>query len=448
MRKKNDLGYITKNKRKKSKLPYILSVILVISIAGVATLLYFQNHHRNDDDVSETIRQQTETKAVKEQSVSTTGQSEFQPEDDYSGQAQWQDGKEKKFQVSADQEEDIHQEMLQVQQVYRDLFLSNSTDPNAYNVHFENDMLHQMADAISKEGISVYCAKHDYNLTNADEIISALQNAKAGNSAHFVIYILNEAGGLQRDEFQFTNGSLYVTTSVLGVNGSMEQNEFYTNCYLVYQWEYTEKGWLIYETAPSLNYEMDLHCFIRIEPLDDLCREICSSYITPIGYNVNLFTTDWTQDNCDEIDFNDLYEYLYRMQNNSYMEVFSYNDGIEESDFETTIRHYFKVSSAYLKAHCGFDASTGHYTWTAGYVGTIIPQLSPIAEVVDCTDDGSGIVTCTVDGILTECGLDCAYRNIVTLERQADGTYKYIGNQVQRDYQQWTPDSTPRENLK
>ena len=55
----------------------------------------------------------------------------------------------------------------------------------------------------------------------------------------------------------------------------------------VYDWEYTEKGWLIWEKALSKNQEMDMHSFCRILPLPEKCREPGNAYILPVSYFCN-----------------------------------------------------------------------------------------------------------------------------------------------------------------
>lgn len=56
-------------------------------------------------------------------------------------------------------------------------------------------------------------------------------------------------------------------------------------------------------------------CFYRILPLDEQCRELGNKCITPVSYFCNnLFLVDWNQNSLENIEFNDLFEFLYTMK--------------------------------------------------------------------------------------------------------------------------------------
>ncbi len=68
----------------------------------------------------------------------------------------------------------------------------------------------------------------------------------------------------------------------------------------MYDWRYTEKGWLILEKAKSKNHELDMHSMYRVLPLSEECREYCREYIEPVKYKGNnLFLTEWSEESMD-----------------------------------------------------------------------------------------------------------------------------------------------------
>ena len=120
--------------------------------------------------------------------------------------------------------------------------------------------------------------------------------------------------------------------------------------FIVHDWEYTDKGWLIWEKALSRNQEMDMHTFVRILPLDETCRELGNAYILPVSYFCNnLFLTDWDEGSMDQIEFNDLYDFLYAMKYGESLDEEQVQGGIPKEEFESVVQTYFDISAADLE---------------------------------------------------------------------------------------------------
>ena len=53
---------------------------------------------------------------------------------------------------------------------------------------------------------------------------------------------------------------------------------------------------------------------IRIKPLSDECREVSKKCVYLLGYQGNnLLCSDWDRSDMEGLDYNGLYEYLYRI---------------------------------------------------------------------------------------------------------------------------------------
>lgn len=204
---------------------------------------------------------------------------------------------------------------------------------------------------------------------------------------------------------------------------------------LAYQWEYTPKGWLIWEKALSRNQEMDMHIFCRILPLDEQCRRITQEYVVPVSYFCNnLFLTDWDMSSLEKLEFNDLFEFLYAEEYGKRLENEAYGDGIPKQEFESVIGQYFDISVDDIEQYGRYDSAKGSYPFHAIGIRNRVQQLQPsFPEVVRCTENEDGTVTAYVEAVSIEEGMDCYYAHEVTLGRREDGRYVYVGNRVDRE---------------
>lgn len=154
---------------------------------------------------------------------------------------------------------------------------------------------------------------------------------------------------------------------------------------------------------------MDMHSFFRILPLDDMCRELGNKYILPVGYFCNnLFLTDWDMESLDPIEFNDLYDFLYRMKYGESLDGEQAKEGIEKRNFEEVIQTFFDISAE-----------------------------------VKCTDNGDETWTLYVEAIFVENGTDCSFKHAVTMKETEEG-WKYMGNEVDEKGSESIPEYQPR----
>ena len=84
-------------------------------------------------------------------------------------------------------------------------------------------------------------------------------------------------------------------------------------------WEYTKEGYLLFEGSYysesyyvlSLSEEPE-HTALRVQPLDEICRELNRMYLLPVGDGGNnLFLTDWSEEDFGNLDLYDLFDRFY-----------------------------------------------------------------------------------------------------------------------------------------
>lgn len=96
---------------------------------------------------------------------------------------------------------------------------------------------------------------------------------------------------------------------------------------------------------------------LRVEPLDEACREWNEKALLPVGYECNnLFLTDWDETDFGELDFYDLFDVFYPQiyhrkipwqsgKNAGNSTVY----GIPSKEFESVIQEFLNVKTDILR---------------------------------------------------------------------------------------------------
>lgn len=327
--------------------------------------------------------------------------------------------------------------------------LAEGTDGTPVDgVSLTEETVHGMIDAASSDGRSVICGSRDYNMTNYEQVDAALREAGAGKDSEAEFYQINTVGVFRYYRLQFHEKELAVTYLSAMFDESVEAYVQQMEKIQVYRWEYTEKGWLIWEKALTRNQEMDMHIFYRILPLDEQCRYMMEHYIVPVSYlSNNLFLEDWDEGSLKKIEFNDLFDYLYEMETGKTLDEEEYSDGIPKEEFETVIQRYFDIRTEEIEEYAGYDAVKGTYPWSAVHALNRVQQFQPFPEVVRCAEEAEGMLKVYVEAIYIEEGTDYSFGHTVTFRRMEDGRLVYAGNQVDRKNARLIPGYRPRREL-
>ena len=334
--------------------------------------------------------------------------------------------------LEEDEKQKINERMSDLGSLCKDIYV-NADKGDASNVVLEEAVVHEMAETAASRGWTVTCGSYDYNMLNYEDIDRALRDASAGKEAEARFCVITSEAYFRYFHLQFADKELTVSyaAAVFDENGAGRIREM--EKFSVYGWEYTEKGWLIWEKALSKNQEMDMHSFFRILPLDEKCRELCDQYILPVSYFCNnLFLTDWDAGSMEKIEFNDLYDFLYEMKYGEKLDEEAAADGIPKAQFEEVVLTYFDISVEQLEKYAHYDAAGGIYPWEPVNAWNRVRQVQPFPEVVRCEENQDGTWTLYVEGILIVAGDDCAFRHRVTM-RERDGGWVYVANDIDED---------------
>lgn len=336
----------------------------------------------------------------------------------------------KSIEMSAKEKKHLTEKLSSVMKKCGDIYSQIEID-ETLNVILKEEDIHRMIELISADGSSVICGNRDDNMKNYKRVDENLKKAKQGEQTETDFYSVNKSGVFRYYRLQFEEGNLFVTFASAVYNKNREPVFQQMEKILVYQWEYTEKGWMIWEKALSRNQEMDMHIFYRILPLDEQCREIGEKCITPVSYfGNNLFLTDWGQDDFRSIEFNDLFDSLYFMATGEKISKERYEGGIPGEEFERIVSQYFDMTKEQIRQFGAYNEEIGMYPWLPISAWNRIPQMQPFPEVVRCAENSDGTLSAYVEAVFVEEGTDCSFRHVVTVRKDENGNYKYLGNKV------------------
>lgn len=123
-------------------------------------------------------------------------------------------------------------------------------------------------------------------------------------------------------------------------------------------------------------------------------KELSEKCVRDIGYKGNnLLCSDWDAEHMEKLDYNGLYEYLYKMK---YQETFlpaDDQDGIPQDEFESLLMEYLPVTAEQIREYAAFDEESRRYTWERlgcgnydpNFFGTSLPEVTDIKENEDGT---------------------------------------------------------------
>jgi len=330
------------------------------------------------------------------------------------------------------------QSLLQAAQVCHHIY-QDSEKGTSFNVVLSEQVIEQMVDAVAALGLSVIDDRMALDMRNPEPLIDFGSGA-AAEAAYYTVYTDGHIGL-----------SILTADTVTSLSASFTDTpEIYIEMeYTLTDITYTEKGWLIYQRDQSSStnpkqFNVDPHTMVRVTPLSRELRTLCETYIVPVGYSENnLFTVSWSQNDYSQVDFSSLYAMLFGMTHNgenltwyTAKSRYAQMDGtdlflIPEAEFEAITQQYFDIPASTLRSSSDYTASHHGYCflgWQTGYYN-VVPRL-PIPEVVDAWENPDGTLTMQVDALFSWYGTDDAFTHQVTVQPNADGSFRYVSNTV------------------
>lgn len=330
--------------------------------------------------------------------------------------------------------EDCKNVMNQMKAIYQKADKGTSS-----NVVVSETVMEEMQEVLKEKNVPVITSAPYSNMANYSKMEEFLFKAEQDLQGDIVLYRINRDGGIERLKFNYDGTDMYLLAvkAVWGMNDN--PSIVYVSYTRIEEWKYTEKGWFGYTLCvpkyPEVSEAVDGSSMIRIKPLSDECREVSKKCVYLFGYQGNnLLCSDWDRSDMEGLDYNGLYEYLYRMKYGERYEFSGNTGGIPAEEFENLIMEFLPVTADQIKRWAVFDSEHQSYAWeplVGGSNFTPTNFTKSLPEVVEIKEDEDGCMTLVINAVCDRfiCD-DAVITSELTVKFNEDSTFKYMGNKI------------------
>lgn len=297
-------------------------------------------------------------------------------------------------------------------------------------------------------------SENQIDMVGAEQARQFCAQVDAKKGAELTIIEVSYLGGFTKYDFKTENGNVDIVRGYYQYeNGHLEKMSRVR--YSADLWQYTEEGYLLFEGSyfSEAYYVLALsdateRAALRVQPLDEKCRELNRQYIRPIGYsNNNMFLIDWSESDFGNLDFYDLYDALYPLlnkQNVPYTADTNLGVGavyqIAKDEFEGVITSYFNIDSETLQSKAMYFMENEVYEYRPRGLYEVEYSEIPYPEVVGYNENSDGTITLTVNAVYPNDSTSKAYAHEVVIRPLADGSFQYVSNRMissENNYEMW-----------
>lgn len=325
--------------------------------------------------------------------------------------------------------------MGQIQDIY-----AESDKGGDINAVISDETILQMKAVIKDTGVPVVGSEEYPTMENHQEMERFLEGCGQGKAGEIILYQVGQDGGIRRKKYIYDGTDMYLLSARAQwdeENAPMVTSFSHTR---LKEWSYTEKGWFFYELCvpepPEVTEVVDGSCAVRVKPLGKRYRQLSERYARPLGYQGNnLLCSDWDTEDLAGLDYNGMYEFLYKMRYQERFRQEEHPDGIPAEEFEKVITGYLPVTAEQIREWAVFDEGHQTYRWTG--MGCTTYALSyfvrSVPEVTDARENADGTVTLRVEAVCDKESDDAALVHELTVKIQEDGSFRYMGNRILDD---------------
>lgn len=301
-----------------------------------------------------------------------------------------------------------------------------------------SDSLEEIRSIVNQLGRNGYAAvdsENQIDMVCAEQIKQFCRQVKAQEEAEETLVVVISESSFIRYAFTTKDGNVKVKYSYCRYEGDYWETAG-TNTYPAYTWVYSDEGYLFFEEYHMPGFDGPSgHTAVRVEPLDETCRELNRKYLRTIGYELNnLFTSDWSEDDFLELNFYDIYEVLYQIKNKRYPASFlkeGQNYEIPSSEFESVFQTFFRIDAQVLQQYTIYHEDTRTYQYrTRGMFDFAPTPYIPYPEVISYEENPDGTVKLMVNAVWAEKSLEKAFFHEVIIRPLDNGGFQYVSNHV------------------
>ena len=308
----------------------------------------------------------------------------------------------------------------------------------------EPEVTKSMVERIGEHGYAVVDEENQIDMVGSEQVLRFCRSVEEAQDDKLTIIAVTSSGGFIKYDLLTAEGAVNVTRGYYQYSNGILKN-LSTVSYPAESWEYTEEGYLLFEGSYysesyyvlSLSDEPE-HTALRVEPLDETCRELNRQYLLPVGYGGNnLFLTDWSEQDFGNLDFYDLFDRFYP---DIYEQPvpFTPDDDLDAGAvyripadvFEHVIERHLQIDYEELQRKAAYIPEDQTYEYRPrGFYEVEYPDI-PYPEVVSYTKNGDGTLTLTVNAIYPEENTSRAYTHKTVVRPLDDGGFQYVSNQI------------------
>ena len=306
------------------------------------------------------------------------------------------------------------------------------------------EMIRSIVNRLGENGYPAVDSRNQIDMTEAEQVEWFCEMVDTQEEAEITIIEVSYLGGFVKYDLETKDGNVDVVRSYYKYeNGNMKREV--TGSYQAEYWNYTEDGYLMFSGVwfSEELYILTLsgaeeHTALRVQPLDEIYRELSQKYLLPIGFEQNnMFIVDWSEDDFGDLNFYDMYDLLYQKINGTYTPyVADDNLGvgavyqIPKDDFESVIMAYFNIDSETLQSKTIYYAEDETYEYKPrGFEEVEYPEY-PYSEVVGFTENSDETLTLTANVVFPYAGDSKVYAHEVVVRPLENGGVQYVSNRI------------------
>lgn len=297
---------------------------------------------------------------------------------------------------------------------------------------------------LGDNGYPAVDSRNQIDMTEPKQVIQFCEMVDSKEEAKITILEIGYQSRFVKYDLQTKDGNVDVCKSCYKYEKGKIQKEV-TGSYRAEYWNYTEEGYLLF-SGVWLSEELyvlalsgaEEHTAFRVQPLDEVYRELNRKYLLPIGYKQNnMFLTDWNEDDFGSLNFYDMYDIFYpKINAEAVPYVADENLGvgavyqIPKEEFESVIMTYFHIDSETLQSKTTYYAEDSVYEYRPrGFYEAEYPEY-PYPEVVGFTENEDGTIALTVNVVFPHVGESKVYAHEVVVRPLEDGGIQYVSNKI------------------
>lgn len=304
------------------------------------------------------------------------------------------------------------------------------------------ETIRSMINLIGENGYPAVDDKNQVDMTEPEQVMGFCESVEAQKEAEITIFEISSLGGLVKYDLHTKDGAVDVVRSYYTYENE-KLKKVGTASYQAEEWKYTGEGYLMFSGVCILEdvYTLTLsetreYTALRVQPLDEVYRELCRKYLLPIGFaQNNMFLTDWSEEDFGDLNFYDLYDIFYPKVNGRQLPYVADGDltvstvyQIPKEEFESVIMKYFKIDSKTLRSKTVYDPRQMTYKYSPrGFEEAEYPEY-PYSEVVDFTENTDGTITLIANVVFPYAGNSKVYSHEVVVRPLEEGGVQYVSN--------------------